>query len=87
MTKLAGLFGADERPAPPHIENTGAAPPSPTATWGAAPAASEAPPAPPQKKKRGFWSRLFGRDRDAEHSDTQAPPKNDGQPPQKKKGG
>jgi 1A family penicillin-binding protein len=87
MTKLAGLFGgSDEHPAPPHIEDTGIAPPSPTATSGAAPTV-ENPPAPPQKKKRGFWSRLFGRDREAEHSDTQAPPKNETQPPPKKKGG
>ena len=65
MTKLAGIFGgSDERPAPPHVEDTGVAPrqrpPRPSAT-GAAQA--EMPPPPPPKKKRGFWSRLFGRDR------------------------
>jgi hypothetical protein len=47
----------------------------------------ENPPASPQKKKRGFWSRLFGRDRDADQSTTQAPPNNDSQTPPKKKGG
>jgi penicillin-binding protein 1A len=87
MTKLAGLFGADEHPAPPRIADTGIAPPSPTATSGAAPTTVENPPAPPQKKKRGFWGRLFGRDREADPSATQAPPKSDAQAPPKKKGG
>jgi 1A family penicillin-binding protein len=86
MTKLAGIFGGgDDRPTPPRVEDTGAVPPSATATAGAAPHV-ENPPEPPPKKKRGFWSRLFGRDRDAER-DEEPPAKKDEQPPAKKKGG
>ena len=73
-------------PAPPHIEDTGIAPPESDGDlrcrrrpWRTLPRRRE--------KKRGFWSRLFGRDREAEHSDTQAPPKDETQPPPKKKGG
>ena len=88
MTKLAGLFGgSDEQPAPPRIEDTGIAPPTSDGDRTVPRRHVENPPAPPPKKKRGFWSRLFGRDREAEHSDTQAPPKNETQPPPKKKGG
>jgi penicillin-binding protein 1A len=78
MTKLAGIFGgSDDRPAPPHVEDTGAAAPNTAATAGAV-VQTENPP-PPPKKKRGFWSRLFGKDRDSEERETQ--------PPVKKKGG
>jgi penicillin-binding protein 1A len=79
MTKIAGLFGGShDLPAPPHVEETGVgATPAATATSGSLPQ-MEAPPEAP-KKKRGFWSRLFGRDRDAEHSEQQqAPPKKKG---------
>jgi 1A family penicillin-binding protein len=79
MTKLAGLFGgSDDRPAaPPHVEDTGAPAPSATATGGALPQVENAPE-PPPKKKRGFWSRLFGKDRDSEQQDAQVPAKKKG---------
>jgi 1A family penicillin-binding protein len=78
LTKLAGIFGgADERPAPPRVEDTGVAPPAPTPTVGAV-AHPEHAAQPPPKKKRGFWSRLFGRDRDAEQDETHAPVKKKG---------
>jgi hypothetical protein len=72
------LFGgSDERPAPPHIADTGVPTQTATATAGAAPQL-ENPPEPAPKKKRGFWSRLFGRDRDSERSDESAPAKKKG---------
>jgi hypothetical protein len=80
MTKLAGLFGSDEPPAPPRVEDIGIAP-SATATSGTLPE-TETPPQPP-KKKRGFWSRIFGVGKDDPPDDDQAPPL----PPEKKSGG
>jgi len=84
MTKLAGLFGGNERPAPPRIEDTGI--PAATATAGttgtaattATVPAGDVPPEPP-KAKRGFWSRMFHRGNGS--SSTPEPP------PAKKKGG
>ena len=77
MAKLAGMLdGSDERPAPPRIEDTGIAPPTATATSGTLPPV-EAPPQPP-KKKRGFWSRIFGRDDEPEPRDEQGPPRKKG---------
>ena len=74
MTKLAGLFGgSDDRPSPPRVEDTGIAAPVATSTSGALPQVEDA--RQPPKKKRGFWSRLFGRDREP---DEQAPPKKKG---------
>ncbi len=76
MTRFAGLFGGDdERPAPPRVEDTGIAPGA-TATSGTLPQV-EAPPQPP-KKKRGFWSRVFGRDDEPDPPDEQAPPRKKG---------
>jgi penicillin-binding protein 1A len=78
MTKLAGLFGADHPPAPPRVEDTGVAPTA-TATAGTVPPAQAevAPPAPPQKK-RGFWSRLFGKGNSDQQREEQATPKKKG---------
>jgi 1A family penicillin-binding protein len=66
MAKLGGIFGAEEKPAPPRIEDTGIVP-VPVATTGTFPSI-EVPPQPPQepRKKRGFWSRIFGRDRETQ---------------------
>ena len=78
MTKLAGLFGgSDDRPAPPHIQDTGAPAQAAAATSGIVPP-PETPTEAPPKKKRGFWSRLFGRDRESERSDAPAPAKKKG---------
>ena len=71
MTKLAGLLGGEDRPAPPRVEDTGMAPPAATGTTGTLPE-TENPPQPP-KKKRGFWSRVFGRDDEPEQRDEQTP--------------
>jgi len=88
MTKVAGLFGAaQDKPTPPRADDPVIAP-TPTATSGVEPAARVdiAPTPPAQKKKRGFWSRVFGIGRDAESKenteDPQPPP-----PQPKKKGG
>jgi penicillin-binding protein 1A len=72
MNRLAGLFGGDNRPRPVQAEAPVA--PQRTAEVAAAPAAAPAPPAEqqaePEKKKRGFWSRLFGRrDKDEKKAD------------------
>jgi penicillin-binding protein 1A len=57
---IASVFKGDDKPAPPHIEDTGI-PPQTAATSGVT---SEPPPVPSAaeqpKKKRGFWSRVFG---------------------------
>ena len=80
MTKLAGLFGAQEHPAPPRLVDTGAAPAASSAATATATSGTLAPiETPPPPKKRGFWSRLFGRDNRSEPSAEQ--------PPTKKKGG
>jgi 1A family penicillin-binding protein len=62
---IATIFNGSEKPTPPRIEETGLPPHAPTAA--AAPAAeavtqaaAAGQPEPP-KKKRGFWSRVFGR--------------------------
>ena len=87
MTRVAGLFGvAQDKPAPPRAEDPAVAP-APTATSGIAapPPPLDIAPQPPPKKKRGFWSRVFGIGRDAEpkEDNEQAEPP----PPPKKKGG
>ncbi|MBS1816577.1 MAG: PBP1A family penicillin-binding protein [Acidobacteria bacterium] len=60
-TLAAAFTGGGEKPPTPHIEDTGV--PAVAATTGE----TSAPPVPerakaeePQKKKRGFWSRVFG---------------------------
>ena len=60
MTKIAGFFGSGPiKPAPTTIDHaTMAEPPAPAAAPQAEPAVDHAPEAP--KKKRGFWSKLFG---------------------------
>jgi penicillin-binding protein 1A len=56
---IASVFKGDEKPAPVRIEDTGI--PPQTATSGVTPEATPAPAAAEQpKKKRGFWSRVFG---------------------------
>jgi len=74
LGKIAGLFGGDDGPPPPRIEDTGLRP-APAATNGSAtvpaaakigttavtPAVDEEP-----RKKRGFWARLFGVGKDKE---------------------
>jgi hypothetical protein len=92
MTKVAGLFGAQEKPTPPRIADTGA----PVVPAAAAPAPSAAdhvdeiaaPPPPPQKK-RGFWSKVFGIGKRSErdHDADPASPKNEPVSPKKKSGG
>ena len=76
LTAIAGAFGAShDRPAPPHVDDAGLVPPpSSTATAGTQ-TDHEPPPAPaPPQKKRGFWSRIFGRsnssDQDAASAST-----------------
>jgi penicillin-binding protein 1A len=60
MTKVAGFFGsAPIKPAPTAIDHASLAEPTtPAPPPEAAPAVDHAPA--PQKKKRGFWSKLFG---------------------------
>ena len=86
LTKIAAALGG-ETPSPARVDETGT--PTPTATSGAsAPTGavvSEAPemtPSPPVKKKRGFWSRVFGLGKDSEdgkpEAETKAPKKKPG---------
>jgi 1A family penicillin-binding protein len=89
LDRLAGIFGKDnEKPVP--VDETGVPVAPPAATVGApapspspaAPAAKPQPPKPDQKveeppKKRGFWSRLCGRD-DDKKDEKKPPPKRPG---------
>jgi penicillin-binding protein 1A len=85
LTKIAGMFGGEERPAPPRVEDTGIPPKSREAT-AAPPVAAIAPAAepspPPPKKKRGFWARVFGFGKDEASEQEEKEPK-----PPRKKGG
>src|SRR5205807_1198170 len=63
LTKVAGVFGVAEKPAPVRLEDLGGVSlPVAIATSGASASHVETqpPPAPPAPKKRGFWSRVFG---------------------------
>jgi 1A family penicillin-binding protein len=87
LGRLAGLFGSEDKPAPPRIEDTGtASAPVVVATTGETPRAhagvSEQPPPEAPKKKRGFWSRVFGTGKDRESDDQR-----EAAPPKKKSGG
>jgi penicillin-binding protein 1A len=84
VAKVAGLFGAEQdKPTPPRVDDPVVAPVA-TATSGVTPPPTvENPPEPP-KKKRGFWSRMFGigkDDKDSKHDERQDP-----NPPRKKGG-
>jgi len=64
LTKIVTVLGG-EAPKPAHVDEAGM--PTPTATSGTAASTSavvtdapEIAPSPPAKKKRGFWSRVFG---------------------------
>ncbi len=63
LTRFAGIFGATEKPEPPRVDETMFSSPSmPNAAPGEHSLAPvPTPPAP--EKKRGFWGRLFGRDK------------------------
>jgi penicillin-binding protein 1A len=81
MGKLAGFFGGQEQPAPPRVEDTGI-PPVAVATSGVRDEAApriDTPPMPPQKK-RGFWSKVFGKGKHnaQEEAADVAPPKKKG---------
>ena len=88
LTKItAALGGETPSPSPARVDETGT--PTPTATSGAsAPTGAvvtEAPemtPSAPVKKKRGFWSRVFGLGKDSEdgkpEAETKAPKKKPG---------
>jgi membrane peptidoglycan carboxypeptidase len=80
LTAIAGVFnGSHERPAPPHVEDTGIVPPpTPTATAGTRADVEPPPPVAPPQKKRGFWSRVFGRNNSSSDQDSQAQPKKKG---------
>jgi membrane peptidoglycan carboxypeptidase len=91
LDRLAGVFGAGDEPRPVSAEEVGLPAPAPTRTTGpmTAPPAPAAPsarppaeaPAPTKaeepKKKRGFWSRLFGKD-DKKDDKKKADPKKPG---------
>jgi penicillin-binding protein 1A len=94
LDRLAGVFGAGEETRPVSAEDLGLPAPRPTSTAGApappappaAPAAAPPAPKPAEPKaaedgkKRGFWSRLFGRgdDKKNEKKDEKKDPKKPG---------
>jgi len=65
MNKIAGVFGAGtDAPAPTPVANTGL-PPAPAATSGTVPPPEIAAAPEAAKKKRGFWSKVFGLGKDS----------------------
>ena len=60
--QVAALFGADRPEPPPVVAPPPLPPPVRTVSAPAPPEPKAEPEAP--KKKRGFWSRVFGRSRD-----------------------
>jgi 1A family penicillin-binding protein len=64
LTRIAGAFGVETKPAPsPQVEAIGvqAAPPAPVhPTAAPAPPTVEPVPPPAPAKRRGFWGRVFG---------------------------
>jgi membrane carboxypeptidase/penicillin-binding protein len=70
LTRIATAIGVEEKPAPMHAEEVPPAPAPPTATAGTV---EPAPPAPQDKKKRGFWSKLFGIGRDDKEKNEKKP--------------
>jgi 1A family penicillin-binding protein len=79
--KIAGFLGGGDHPPPPRVEDAALPPPSPAVVPAAA-SASPVETAPAPKKKRGFWSRVFGIGKDDDPAKTGEENK-----PQKKKGG
>ena len=72
------LRNDDPKAAPPQLVDVGIATPPPSAPAAAA-ADIDIPPAPEEKKKRGFWSRIFGRGDNANDQEQAAPGR--GEPP------
>ena len=73
VSAIASVFTTSERPTPLHVlVDTPSAPPAVAATTGTTPAPTTATDDAP-KKKRGFFSRVFGRnkDKDKDHNDEQ----------------
>ncbi len=83
FTQLAGAFGHEEKAPPPRSDDPVVAAPAPPPTPGVASVAETQAPPPAPKKKRGFWSRVFGFGRDDRSDDKNA----DRDRPPKKKGG
>jgi penicillin-binding protein 1A len=70
FTRFAGIFGATEKPEPPRVDETMFSSPSmPNAAPGEHSLAPAPMPAPAPEKKRGFWGRLFGRDKGDQEPD------------------
>jgi 1A family penicillin-binding protein len=98
LDRLAGIFGKDSDSTPVPADQVGIAmPPRTTATPPASPQGSppartsapaeetaKAPEAEEPKKKRGFWSRVFGvgKDKDKKNDSTSEPPRKPGGTPQ-----
>jgi 1A family penicillin-binding protein len=81
--KIAGLLGGGDHPALPRVEDSALPPllPAVVPTTGFTAPGENVPP--PPKKKRGFWSKIFGIGRDDEPAKTGEEDK----PPKKKGGG
>ena len=87
LNRIAGVFGAGDSNKPAHAEDAGL-PPAQTGTAGAHPAPAPAsevqgpapePTAETAPKKRGFWSRVFGRDNKKSDQNKDQDPKKKGQ--------
>jgi len=92
--KLAGVFGVGDEPKPVPADQAGLPAPPATSTSGATqPSASSSPHPgesaadvkPEKEKKRGFWSKVFGRGKDEDKKDDKK--KDEKKAPDKKKPG
>src|SRR5947199_651306 len=72
MTRIAGVFGIEEKAGPPPTVVNAGLPPQPVMATDPAPAV--AAPADAPKKKRGFWARVFGVGRNEDKKQDDAVP-------------
>jgi len=94
--KLAGVFGAGDDQKPVPADQAGLPPPPATSTSGGT-VPSATPPGraenprtdeqPDTEKKRGFWSKVFGRGKDDDKNKKDDKKKDEQKPPEKKKPG
>jgi membrane peptidoglycan carboxypeptidase len=84
VTQVAGFLAGQEKPAPARADDPAVVQPqAATAISGTIPVQIENPPQPP-RKRRGFWSRVFGVGKDDNPDDKDQAGE---QPPKKKSGG
>jgi penicillin-binding protein 1A len=87
--KVASMVGTESKPLPPRVEDTSAPTVAEPPAGTTAHTAEVQDPPPPAKKKRGFWSRIFGvgRDDDPDKAEKKDKEKEKDKDQPRKKGG